>query len=182
MKTTLALVLAALFATSAAHATEATEANEATPLTSFFSSLEGSWQATGLIHLLDANGNDQAIKYASEIRVEHTSQFDDDTVWAITNQITSDNGTTSQNNDSYIVRGKQLFVSAAGQLEPVQVTESSPFSLTYKMQRADVLTGRVYNFSFHTELKFPGGTLEGHNTVETNGVTITDETFNAKKW
>jgi hypothetical protein len=75
-----------------------------------------------------------------------------------------------------------LLVSSNSQAEPVQVTQADPRNLTYQFQRTDVLSGRTYVLTFHIELDDSGDNLTGHNTVQTNGVTIEDETFTAKKW
>lgn len=179
MKRTSLVLTAALFAFSplgpfanVAHAT-------GSPFQSFFISLQGQWSGTGEVQSLAADGTTQDVKYEIQVEFERADQ---DNTWSATNHITTESGGTSQNNAAYTISGDLLLVGSYNGSEPVQVTEISSKGLTYLTNRTDALTGRNYTFSFHVELDAYGDTMTGHNMVQTNSVTIQDETFTAKKW
>ena len=168
------LVLAALvFALSSAARAQGS------PFESLFTSLEGQWSGTGTTQSLNADGSTQSVNY--EIQVAF-GRADQQNTWTATNHLTTETGMTSQNDAAYTVSDDLLLVAAGGVTEPVQVTEISSKGLVYLTNRTDAFTGRNYSFSFQVGLNSSGDTMTGHNTVQTNGVTIQDETFTAKKW
>jgi hypothetical protein len=83
---------------------------------------------------------------------------------------------------NFSLHGENLFVSTNGSLEPVNVTESTARSLTYKVRRADFASGRVYDFTFQMSLDSLAAEFSGHNTIELNGVVVLDEQYRARHW
>jgi hypothetical protein len=153
-------------------------ASTLTALLHFFTAIEGHWDGKGTVHQIDFNGVDDVTNYRGDLVINHTEE----TIWSATNQISNDRGATYAAGNRFQVRGNRLFVDNNGIVDPVNVIEATPLSLTYQMTRADVLSGRVFNFTFHDELDSSGRVFSAHNTVETNGVVINDEVFSAQHW
>lgn len=179
------LALVAAFALSAASVPVRAETSA---LGQYFRALQGHWNAQGALISLDAAGNSTEARYRADIRVDrerapdfHGSQGE----WSIDNDLRFDSGLTQRNQSYYRVAGfagDTLFVAANGALEPVQIIESTPLSLSYKIRRSDFLTGRIFDLTFSVWIDGSRRRLEGRNTVETNGVVISDENYSAKKW
>jgi len=160
-------VLAALFI-----AFSATGHADGSPFQSFFSSIEGRWAGTGVVHQLGADGTVQDLNYKIDIQADRSQQPD---TWTLSNQLT-------KNLAAYTISGDLLLVSTQGSTEPVQIVQISPMGLTYTTQRTDFMTGRNYSFTFHVEIDASGNSIIGENTTQTNGVTIQDESFAATRW
>jgi hypothetical protein len=153
-------------------------------LHSFFQNIEGHWTGKGSIQELQGDGSRKMTGFKMELQVERSS---DEGRWDSTSQFELDTEVTSQDQVSYALRGDDLFVSANSQVEPVLVLDASPLKLSYFMRRAEVLTGRVFDFTFTYTVNSPqaGGAtqeLTSHNVVEVNGVVVSDETSQARRW
>ena len=161
MKTFTLLVTTLLLATSA-HASEGT-------LTSFLDSISGRWDGRGQVQ----NASER-IGYRMDLELAREPA--DVASWNLHTQANSDSGSIVTQNVAFSVRGDILYVSG----EPVRILETSPLSLTYQITRSDFYSGRIYVTTYQAQSD--GRTMTGHNTVETNGVSIQDETFTAHHW
>ena len=171
MKKTCLLSILALVASTSAWAGPAA-------VQALFGSLEGEFQGAGTLDQLDASGNHVQQGYEVQIQVTHP----DDNRWVISNSITMDSGQTLQNSAAYVLNGDVFLLQSGGTSEPVQVTDSSAFSLTYQFERVDFVTGQRYVITPHIELDATRQWATGATTVALNGVTISTDNFSAKRW
>jgi hypothetical protein len=146
----------------------------------FFQAFEGRWSVQGQVHQLAFNGSSTDNTYRGDLNVVHEG---DGITWDSQSDITDDaSGTFTSNFVNFSLHGENLFVSTNGSLEPVNVTESTARSLTYKVRRADFASGRVYDFTFQMSLDSLAAEFSGHNTIELNGVVVLDEQYRARHW
>lgn len=149
-------------------------------LQSYFGAIEGNWDGKGVIQTRDAFGNPREIRYDLDARIEQASSTNPGE-WNLSNRLVDSHGNVSESRGRYSVRGDDLYIQTSTGMEPVEVLESTSVALTYRIQRTDIGTGRIFVFTFHNELVPLTHRLVGHNTVETNGVVITDERYEARK-
>jgi hypothetical protein len=73
-----------------------------------------------------------------------------------------------------------LFAQTNSGAEPVRVVEASPLALVYEMKRAELFTGRVFEFRF--EYRLTGARdLEAVERVELNGVVLREQQFSVRR-
>ena len=140
----------------------------------YFEKLEGHWTGKGAIDELNGDGGLNHREYTGELQ----SDRQEDGVWSVLNHVVDLNGVSSQNTVVYTVRGETLLVGISGGMsEPVQITQATPLAITYQVERVDVLTGRRYVLSYAGAIDESGQHLRGQNTISTNGVAVSTETF-----
>jgi hypothetical protein len=170
----LALVLSTSLAPSPAQA-----AGEADNLDRFFHSLSGRWQG---------HGKAETVGYHFDLDVTECAA----STWTASNTITTDTGDYRQGSMNFQVvasegQGEEapdavLYVSdRMSAWEPVALIETSPRSLTYSVERADAITGRVFHAFFHLEIGANGEQLTGLNTIRQNGVVTWREDLNGQR-
>lgn len=166
------LILSALLLFSTASSALAGERE----LLSFFDSLEGAWRGKGTRTQTQWDGSRTTVRFEQELEIE--DQWNQE--WTTSSQLTTETGTTEVGQNRFAVRGDLLLTTAYSSFEPVGVKESSPTRLSYTMKRAELYTGRVYEFTYTYELK-DSRSLLGKGRVELNGVVLTEESFELKK-
>lgn len=172
------LMLSALFAIVSPGSAQASEQT----LHAFFTALEGNWSGSGANRQLPADGRRIETPYTLEVRVR-TLGFDR---WEVQNIKRTSTGWNERTAVQFRVRGDQLFVGAVNPNERVELTDTTERSLGYRIYRTDPRTGAVLRYTYESRLVDapptrrgePGPTfLEGLNTLEQNGVTISEDQF-----
>lgn len=162
----------------------AAPSNDSGDLIPFFQSLEGKWSGSGTLTKMNGDGQMVKAPLTTEFEIdslsEPVSEPKGNGRWSASIWVTS-NQESVQNSFTYVVRDGILFIKEDDSVVPAKVIESSPWSLTYQTQVADFYTGRVYCFTFQTEIDPSGHTLRQHNTAEINGTVFWDEAFEARK-
>lgn len=155
----------------------------ASDLKPFFQSFEGKWWGNGALVYADRDGKLKEAPLKTEFTItegdESIGDPEQTSRWIASSWLTS-NQISTQNTVSFLVRGNHLWIKQDDRIDPAHVIESTPWSLTYETQRLDIYTGRVYSFTFQTEVDLSGHKLWQHNTIELNGVVIWDEAFEAR--
>lgn len=156
----------------------------ASDLKPFFHSLEGKWWGNGTLQYVDSEGRLKEAPLKTEFAVTEADEPIGDpeqtSRWIASSWVTS-NQISTQNTVSFVVRGNRLLIRQDDRIEPAHLIESSPWILTYKLQRLDYYTGFIYDLTFHTEVDLSGRKLWQRNKIELNGVRVWDEAFEARK-
>jgi hypothetical protein len=142
----------------------------------FYGSLEGYWRGGGVQRTLQYDGSLREEKF--DLRVDFRDHFNQ--TWEVRNE-RRQNGLIEYSGYFFGVRGENLLVGDYQPTEPVEVLESTPQTLTYRMTRYDGATGRVYRYTYRLEQR-RGGQVLGRNTIDLNGVTVREDSFTLGKW
>lgn len=163
------LAVVAMLAGATAKADHGTPDRDAL-LKGFFHSIEARWEGTGSNERLENDGHKTRTNYDIEVDLNDL----DSGSWTSDTEVETESGATYHDHSTYAVRDGNLYVGAYSATEPVQVTELSATQVKYLIRRADLYTGRVYDFTIQFELASRNRLL-ARTKVELNGVTVSED-------
>ncbi len=146
-----------------------------TRMSQFMTQLQGAWSATGMVTFYNPYGASQKLRYSMDMSVYPTQ----DSTWQATMQTVTENGELRRNNVEFKIQGERLFIGDNFAREAVELLDSSPTKLAYRITRIDH-AGHEIHYVFQSEIN-EHGTLIGHNQIETQDGVIQEDDFIAKQ-